>query len=74
MPHTVNLVKRPCWEGHRPEEQPIIIALLNGHVVKLASKYFCASPYICSALNIGKRSFLLQGAAVHAETHNWLKC
>lgn len=74
MPRTVNLVKCPCWEGHRPEEEPTIIALLKGHVVKLASKYFCASPYICSALNIGKRSFLLQGAAVHAETHNWLKC
>lgn len=41
-------------------------ALLNGHVVKLPSKYLCWHSYICSALTVVNRCFFLQWEAVNA--------
>lgn len=38
--------------------------------VKLASKYLCFHLWICSMLNLGRRSFFLLRAAVNTETHN----
>lgn len=39
--------------------EPITIILLNGHALKLSSKYSDLDPWFCSALRFAHRFFLL---------------
>lgn len=48
------------------------VVMLNGHAVKLPSKYLCLCTSICAAFNFNqKRVFLLQRLIVKIEAHNY---
>lgn len=57
-----------------PKRESIDVILLNGHVIRLPSKYFCICPPIDIEVTLGQRSNLLYWVVVNEETHNCSKC
>lgn len=49
-----------------PGREPAVVILLDGHVIKLPSKYLFI-PIDWDALSLGQRSFLLQWTMVSSE-------
>lgn len=70
MPGSVNWVKSPWLRSPGFRGEATTLVLLNGHVVKLSSKY----PWISGVISLHQRSFLLQQTDLNAKTHNWPQC
>lgn len=64
-----------CGQGHhRARVEIAIVNLLNGHTVKLPSKYLWLRPACSAALNLGQKTFFLQWVVVHGKVHDWSEC
>lgn len=51
------MLKTHSWEVIVPVEEPIDVAFLNGHVVKLTSMYLYLYSQICSVPNLGQKAY-----------------
>lgn len=56
-----------------PGVEPLVIVLLDDHVIRLPCKWLSLSSQTWAALNFGQRNFLLQGVAVRAKAHKLVK-
>ena len=71
---TAQLVESP-WTGRSwAHEETYCSCLLDGHAVKLHSKYLSLRPQTQAALSHGEGSFVLQWAGANGEMHHWSQC
>lgn len=54
-----------------PKGEPTTFSLINGHSIKLTSKYAFLHPWINEAPNPHETSFLVKWMVFTTETHNW---
>lgn len=60
-------------EGKGLGVEPEIVILLNGHVVKLSSKYLCLHLQSWNIFRLTQGSLFLWGRSATGETRSWSK-